>query len=212
MYSEELENIFKVYGDIISCKVSLNEDHSSRGYGFVCFKEPENATKALLQTQTRKETIGVKFAPRNKADFRKVFNNIFIKNIPDEWTEADLKKQFSAFGDISSTFMTKSPVGMFAFVCYGTETDRDPEYGPRAAAHAVQEMDNKQFGEKKLYVRPALKRSEREKELAHERLKYQISKKRCNLYVKNFPPETTEQDLFTLFSSYGEIDSIKLYG
>ena len=90
--------------------------------------------------------------------------------------------------------------------------DRDPEYGPRAAAQAVQEMDNKQFGEKKLYVRPALKRSEREKELAHERLKYQISKKRCNLYVKNFPPETTEQDLFTLFSSYGEIDSIKLYG
>jgi len=61
-------------------------------------------------------------------------------------------------------------------------------------------MNEKEFGGKKLYVKPALKKSEREKELQHETLKYKNSKKRCNLYVKNFHPDTTEEDLRNLFS------------
>ena len=62
-----------------------------------------------------------------------------------------------------------------------------------------------------LYVNEALKKSDREKELAHETLRYKNSKKRCNLYVKNFLAETTEEDLKNLFSIYGEIESLKLY-
>jgi len=72
-------------------------------------------------------------------------------------------------------------------------------------------MDNKEFAGKNLYVKPALKKHEREKELAHETLKYKNSKKRCNLYVKNFSSETTQEALFSLFSQYGEIDSCKLF-
>lgn len=53
---------------------------------------------------------------------------------------------------------------------------------------------------KTLYVRPALKKSERLKELQHETYKYRASIKRCNLYVKNFDNETTEEDLKALFS------------
>ena len=47
--SEALDLYFSKYGEIISCKVSLNEDYSSRGYGFVCFKDPEAADKALAE-------------------------------------------------------------------------------------------------------------------------------------------------------------------
>lgn len=72
-------------------------------------------------------------------------------------------------------------------------------------------MDNKEIAGKNLYVKPALKKHEREKELAHETLKYKNSKKRCNLYVKNFLPETTEEDLKNLFVPYGEIESLKLF-
>jgi RNA recognition motif-containing protein len=60
-------------------------------------------------------------------------------------------------------------------------------------------MDNKDYAGRILYVKPGLKKSEREKELAHETLKYKNSKKRCNLYVKNFTAETTEEDLRNLF-------------
>lgn len=33
----QLEEHFSRYGDIKSLKISLNSDHQSRGYGFVCF-------------------------------------------------------------------------------------------------------------------------------------------------------------------------------
>ena len=48
--SKSLEEEFKKYGDIISCKVSINEDHTSRGYGFVCFRDPEAAARALSES------------------------------------------------------------------------------------------------------------------------------------------------------------------
>ena len=42
--------------------------------------------------------LAIKFAPKSKQDFRKVFNNIFVKNIPDDWTEAHVKEAFGVFG------------------------------------------------------------------------------------------------------------------
>lgn len=42
-------------------------------------------------------------------------------------------------------------------------------------------------------------------------MKYKNSKKRCNLYVKNFPGNTTKEQLQQLFEKYGEIESIKVF-
>ena len=42
-------------------------------------------------------------------------------------------------------------------------------------------------------------------------MKFKNAKKRCNLYVKNFQPDTSEQDLRNLFGNFGEIESIKLF-
>jgi polyadenylate-binding protein len=39
IYSDELEKKFKEHGEILSCKVSIDEDYKSRGYGFICFKD-----------------------------------------------------------------------------------------------------------------------------------------------------------------------------
>ena len=38
-----------------------------------------------------------------------------------------------------------------------------------------------------------MKAADRNKEKVRETLRYKQSKKRCNLYVKNFPPEWTEE-------------------
>ena len=158
-----------------------------------------------------------------------------MKNIPDEWTSEEtvvvedektkekkskitvvatsiFRKTFEAFGKISSLYCEKNSIGTYAFICYGSDDTSDREYGPRCATKAVEAMNNKEYGGKILYVTPALTKSEREKELAHETLKYKNSKKRCNLYVKNFTAETTEEDLRNLFSHYGEIESLKLFG
>jgi polyadenylate-binding protein len=48
-------------------------------------------------------------------------------------------------------------------------------------------------------------------ELLKENIRYKNSKKRCNLYVKNFPIETTEDLLREAFEKYGEISSLKMY-
>jgi len=53
----------------------------------VCFREASSASNALAFTQTQEETIGVKFSPKDKKDFRKVYNNIYVKNLPATWTE-----------------------------------------------------------------------------------------------------------------------------
>ena len=34
---EDLEKMFSDYGKVKSLKVSLNQDYSSRGYGYICF-------------------------------------------------------------------------------------------------------------------------------------------------------------------------------
>jgi hypothetical protein len=44
-------------------------------------------------------------------------------------------------------------------------------------------------------VKEALKKSDREIEKKKEMLRYKNSKKRCNLYVKGFPSETTKEQL-----------------
>ena len=45
----------------------------------------------------------------------------------------------------------------------------------------------------RFYVREAMKKEDRENEMKKEQLRFKNSKKRFNLYVKNFPPNTTEE-------------------
>ena len=65
-------------------------------------------------------------------------------------------------------------------------------------------------GTPKLYVRHAMTKSEREIEKKKETIRYKASKKRCNLYVKNFPAAWSEDDLKQQFSQFGQIEKIRL--
>ena len=49
--SSILHERFSQYGEIMSVKISLDKDHKSNGYGFVCFINPEDAAKAIKQTE-----------------------------------------------------------------------------------------------------------------------------------------------------------------
>jgi len=62
----------------------------------------------------------------------------------------------------------------------------------------------------KLYVRTAMKAKDRELEKARDTLRYKTSKKRCNLYVKNFPAVWEEDNLKGLFEPFGKIEKIKI--
>jgi RNA recognition motif-containing protein len=43
----ELYEQFKDFGELLSCKVSIDENHRSRGYGFLQFHKEEQANKAI---------------------------------------------------------------------------------------------------------------------------------------------------------------------
>jgi RNA recognition motif-containing protein len=62
-----------------------------------------------------------------------------------------------------------------------------------------------------LYAKQALSKDDRKVEKQKEMLRYKNSKKRCNLYVKNFPPDTKAEQLTEVFQKFGDIESIKIF-
>ncbi|CAK9438639.1 uncharacterized protein LODBEIA_P28630 [Lodderomyces beijingensis] len=51
--SEKLEEEFKPFGTITSSRVMVDENGKSKGFGFVCFSTPEEATKAITEMNQR---------------------------------------------------------------------------------------------------------------------------------------------------------------
>lgn len=209
--SQWLDNFCSQFGEIKSLKISLGTDHSSRGYGFVCFQDPAGAT-ACLQAQGGKDVIcAVKYQPRDKREFRRVYNNIYAKNLPDDFDEAKTRELFGKFGPIGMMKFSNSEFGKFAMIAYFSDNKDDRETGPKAAAAAVEELNGKEIGGKKLYVKQFLKKNEREQEIQREAMKYKNSKKKCNLFVKNIPENCTEKEVRDLFGKHGEIESVRLF-
>src|SRR5687768_6112109 len=50
---EKLRQEFSVYGVITSAKVMRDERNQSKGFGFVCFSSPDEATKAVAEMNGR---------------------------------------------------------------------------------------------------------------------------------------------------------------
>ena len=153
----------------------------------------------------------VKYAPRDKREFRKVFNNIYAKNLPDGWDEVKIREEFGKFGPIGMFKFTRTEIGPTALIAYFSENKNDHEIGLKSAIAAVEEMNAKEIDGKKLYVKQFLNKSSREVELKKETMKYKNSKKRCNLFVKNIPENSTEETIRELFSPFGEIENIRLF-
>ena len=86
----------------------------------------------------------------------------------------------------------------FAFICYEDPTNK--EYGPKCATDAIKDLNGTEIEGKTIYVREALKKTEREQEKKKELYKFKNSKRRCNLFVRNLPNETTKEELETIFS------------
>ena len=51
-----------------------------------------------------------------------------------------------------------------------------------------------------------MKKEDRQNEKVRETLRYKQSKKRCNLYVKNFPSDWNEEKLAEVFGQFGETE------
>lgn len=108
--------MFQPYGKIGSCKLEVFTDGTSRGFGYVQFleqKSAEDAIQALNDKVSGDNVISV--AIHSKKDEREAqsekFTNLYVRNLPTNYTEDQLQKLFQEFGQINSVTMDQSKIG-----------------------------------------------------------------------------------------------------
>jgi RNA recognition motif-containing protein len=85
----------------------------------------------------------------------------------------------------------------FGFICF-----KDPDH----AFNALKELNGKDG----LFVCKAMKKADRLAEIRRQTERYKRSMLKFNLYVKNFPADSTEDELREFFSRFGEVKNVKI--
>lgn len=218
-----LHDVFSDYGNILSCKVALDENGRSKGYGFVHYETQEMADRAIekvngkLIGDTCRVFVGP-FIPKKEllASRHSQYTNVYVKNIPLAATEEVVRALFSQHAEITSAVIMRDGEGNsrgFGFVNF-----KDHE----GAARTVEALHGKPFDfsgithpeGKNLFVCRAQKKNERQAELRQRFAKLQQEQVQryqgLNLYVKNLDDEFGDEWLKNEFSQFGNITSARV--
>lgn len=208
----QLHEAFANFGEIISCKIPT-DNGVSRGYGYVQFRNPDDANQAM--NDLKDASINgrpVKIEPycrRQHQNPAETFTNCYVKNLPESIrTEEDLKALFAEFGEVDSP---KLPLD---------ENQKNKGFGfcsmktHEQAVKAVEGLNGKVIDGHTLNCNRAMLKKDREAFLKEQterwrRANYEKYKGR-NLYVRNFDETVTDEDLRNLFSQYGQVESVKV--
>ncbi|PNS16406.1 hypothetical protein CAC42_140 [Sphaceloma murrayae] len=215
--NKALHDTFAAFGNILSCKVAVDETGASKGYGFVHYETAEAANNAIksvngMLLNEKKVYVGHHVSKKDRInkfeEMKANFTNVYVKNIDPEATEDEFRTLFEKYGDITSASLAHDESGKsrgFGFVNYINHED---------AAKAVDELNETEFKGQKLYVGRAQKKHEREEELRRQyeaARQEKISKYQgVNLYVKNLADEIDDDELRKVFEPYGQITSAKV--
>lgn len=215
-----LYDTFSVFGNILSCKVALDENGKSKRYGYVHFETAEAAQDAIQKFDgTLIDDVEVHvgtFVRRQDRAGQADWTNLYVKQFPASWDEAKLAQVFEEFGPAANVVLSKGEDGKsrgFGFVNYQEH---------ESAVKALEALNGKSFTEEvdgssattELYVSRAQKKSDRARELkskidamAQERAtKYQG----MNLYVKNIADSMTDEQFREIFAPFGTITSSRI--
>lgn len=215
--NKALYDTFSAFGSILSCKVAMDSNMASKGYGFVHYENDQGALRAIekvngMMLNGKKVYVG-KFERRTERSggvgSGSKYTNVYVKNIPEDWNEEKFKKAFEPFGKITSIVLQEGPDGKhkgFGFVNFETHDE---------AGKAVEEGSKiKVDDEKTLFVDRFQKKAERQAVLSKKfdeiRREKNEKYKNLNLYVKNLDDDVDDAKLRELFESYGTITSAKV--
>jgi len=208
---QQIFDHFSTIGKIRSCKLELYPDGKSRGFAYILFEKAEEAEKAIAENGVA--VLGGKkieaFAhekreKRVEAGTQSKFTNLYVQGLPAGTDEGKLNAMFASYGEIQSTHIPPQATN-FGFVSFKEPAD---------AASAMKEM-NKSRLENGSYLLVSQHISKRDNDLAKNSSNtpiQQIMQKNfdSNLFVKNVPKNTPEQELREKFEQCGQIMSIKL--
>ncbi|XP_019881561.1 polyadenylate-binding protein 1-A [Aethina tumida] len=186
--NKALYDIFVTFGNIVSCKVEVDGNGNSKGYGFIQFESPEVAEKcidslndSILNAQKLHVT---RFIPREEREKEtmKSLKNVYVSNFGDNFKEETMRSLFSNYGPITSLKLFTNEAGKslgYGFVGFESAD---------CAKRAIDELNEKVIGSKPLFVGHAQK----------------------NLYVKNLDDAVDDEMLSKEFGPFGTITSAKV--
>ncbi|OMJ83701.1 hypothetical protein SteCoe_14390 [Stentor coeruleus] len=204
MDTAELEEHFKCFGHIVNSKIVYDINGNSLGYGFLMFSCKEAAEKALDKVSGINAGgiwLEIKaFVPKH---YRKIeFTNLYVRGFDDGFTQEDLVKEFSVFGNVVSSIVCHKNGVHFGFVSFSSG---------ESVNLAIKELHGKKHSRGfEWFLSLNISRNER---LIGHKIKNRINEEnwqKTNLYIKNWPIELQEDQLRSVFSRYGKIDSVKM--
>jgi len=153
----DLRKNFAQFGDLVSCKVLLKPDGTSKGFGFVTYSNPKEAAQAIQSMDgyaADGKRLKVQLKHTQGRQELQPGGTIYVAHLPETWTDADLRRHFQHCGTIiqSAVMMdseTKTRSLGVGFVTFQT---------PIQAAQAIGGMNGFCVGTKKLRV--SIKRGE----------------------------------------------------
>eukprot|EP00948_MAST-09A_sp_MAST-9A-sp1_P004070 g4070.t1 len=186
---EKLKEVFTEAGEITSVTIMTNPDQTSKGFGFVNFKEHESAEAAI-----------------------KIFNGKIVATVEDDAEEEATKEKEEDAK--KSEDGEKATDGKSSEEKKGGEKSDKSAKSGRYSEEEIKKYRAKQAAKEGLFVCRAQKRSERDKQLRMayekkkaERLELYAGK---NLYIKNIHENVTEELLRKHFEDCGTIMSATL--
>lgn len=103
-----------------------DEQQKSKGFGFVCFEQPEHAKVALSSLEEKGWYIKIALSKEQRmAELQKKnyefkrsmqFLNLVVKNIDPQTTEDEIRQIFSQFGEIKNVKLNGT--NSIGFVCF----------------------------------------------------------------------------------------------
>ena len=178
MSKEDMEALFRQFGDITSSVISVDKENKARAFGFINYATAEEATAAVDGANTidvdgkrlyvsraqkkdeREKELRERFEQLKQERQKKYAGvNLFVKNLADDMDDAKLTAEFSKYGQITSAKIMRDPAGKsrgFGFVCFSA---------PEEATKAVTELNGRMIDGKPLYVALAQRKEQRRQQL-----------------------------------------------
>jgi polyadenylate-binding protein len=206
-----LSDTFSTFGHILSCKVEMDANGVSKGYGYVHYETQEEADNAIAKVNgmlmvDKKVYVGP-FQPRKERtseESKQKFTNVYVKNLDTSVTREQFEQKFAEFGHVTSAVIVtneKEESKGFGFVNFEK---------PEEAQKAVEALNGSLINGKPVYVGRAQKKHEREEELRHQRLDQLQKYQGVNVYVKNLEDSVDDDRVRQEFAKFGTITSAKV--
>ncbi|KAJ1616682.1 hypothetical protein T492DRAFT_918207 [Pavlovales sp. CCMP2436] len=212
--NKALYDTFSAFGNILSCKVAVDDNGSFKGYGFVHYETQEAANLAVnkvngMLLNGKKVFVGF-FVPQKErgpsGESDEHFTNVYVKNLDTGVSDEALSDMFAKYGPVKScTVMRDGDGGSkgFGFINFDSHEE---------ARAAVDGLNGIEINGKPLWAGRAMKKKERERELRDkfEQLKVDRIQKGINLYVKNLEDHFNDDKLREEFMPFGNVTSARV--